>query len=51
MTTQQNNTLINLMLNGELVSHFIVDNKIMVNVYRKGFKWIYINESGKEIIK
>ena len=50
MTTQQNNSLINLMLNGELTSHFIVDNYIMVNVYRENsFQFIYLDEAGKEV--
>jgi len=50
MTTQQNNTLINMMLNGTLVSYFIVDNQIMVKIYNKSFKWIYINEDGSEVL-
>ena len=48
MTTQQNNVLINLMLNGELVSHFGSDNnEIMAYIFNKVYKWIFINEKGK----
>ncbi len=46
MTNQQNNTLINLMLNGKLVSHFNLDTEIMAKIFDKSFKWVYINESG-----
>jgi len=48
MTTQQNNSLINLMLNGKYVSHFSVDNnEIMAYVFDKKFYWIYFDINGE----
>ena len=51
MTNQQNNTLINLMLNGEFCSyHFDEDNEIDTWIYRNGkFQWVHIDRLGNEI--
>jgi len=47
MTNQQNNTIINMMLNGTLVKYFNPeDNQIMVNIFDKSFKWVYVNLDG-----
>ena len=50
MTTQQNNILINLMLNGELVKNCgKINDTIMVCVYRnEEFNYIYLDEEGRE---
>ncbi len=51
MTTQQNNVLINLMLNGELVKVlYNVDGKVGASVYRKGsFYIILVSADGREV--
>ena len=47
MTTQQNNTIISMMLNGTLVKFFNPeDSQIMVYIFNKSFKWIYVNQDG-----
>ena len=50
MTTQQNNILINLMLNGELVKNCgQIDDTIMVYVYQnEEFNFIYLDAEGRE---
>ena len=50
MTTQQNNILINLMLNGEFVKSWDNgDEELMVCIYRNDdFQFIYLDKGGKE---